>query len=92
MNSSKTGETEKLIGLIILHMKIVNWFIYTFRSTGKSAQLIAFFLHDQRPQEWNQWAEVVWKDYRIPRYIGICRTPGLAAILSMQSGRCLFMK
>ena len=36
----------------------------------RAHQLIAFFLHDQRPQEWNQWAEVVWKDYRIPRYIG----------------------
>ncbi len=32
--------------------------------------LIDFFLKDQRPQGWNHWAEVVWKDYRIPRYIG----------------------
>ena len=36
----------------------------------RAHELIAFFLHDQRPQGWNQWAEVVWKDYRIPRYIG----------------------
>jgi hypothetical protein len=33
-------------------------------------ELIEFFLNDQRPQGWNQWAEVVWKYYRIPRYIG----------------------
>ncbi|MCX6281352.1 MAG: discoidin domain-containing protein [Bacteroidetes bacterium] len=36
----------------------------------RAHDLIAFFLHDQRPQGWNHWAEVVWKDYRIPRYIG----------------------
>jgi len=33
-------------------------------------ELIEFFLNDQRPQGWNQWAEVVWKDYRMPDYIG----------------------
>jgi len=27
-------------------------------------------LKDQRPQGWYHWAEVVWKDYRTPRYIG----------------------
>ena len=32
--------------------------------------LIEFFLNDQRPQGWNHWAEIVWKDYRIPRFIG----------------------
>jgi hypothetical protein len=37
---------------------------------GRAHELIEFFLHDQRPQGWNDWAEVVWKDYRVPRYIG----------------------
>ncbi|MGA1977851.1 MAG: hypothetical protein ABSG89_08365 [Bacteroidales bacterium] len=36
----------------------------------KAHELISYFLHDQRPQGWNQWAEVVWKDYRAPGYIG----------------------
>ncbi len=36
----------------------------------KAHELIKFFLHDQRPQGWNHWAEVVWKDYRYPGYIG----------------------
>jgi len=36
----------------------------------KAHELISYFLNDQRPQGWNHWAEVVWKDYRIPRYIG----------------------
>jgi len=36
----------------------------------RAHELIEFFLHDQRPQGWNHWAEVVWKDYRFPGYIG----------------------
>jgi len=36
----------------------------------RAHELIEFFLNDQRPQGWNQWAEVVWKDYRFPGYIG----------------------
>lgn len=36
----------------------------------RAHELIDFFLNDQRPRGWNHWAEVVWKDYRIPRYIG----------------------
>jgi hypothetical protein len=33
-------------------------------------QLLDFFLRDQRPQGWNQWAEVVWRDPKTPRMIG----------------------
>ncbi|MBI9066697.1 MAG: discoidin domain-containing protein [Salinivirgaceae bacterium] len=36
----------------------------------RAHELIEFFLNDQRPQGWNHWAEVVWKDYRTPKYIG----------------------
>ncbi|MHC1707842.1 MAG: discoidin domain-containing protein [Bacteroidales bacterium] len=36
----------------------------------RAHELIEFFLDDQRPQGWHHWAEVVWKDYRLPRYIG----------------------
>jgi hypothetical protein len=36
----------------------------------RAHELIEFFLHDQRPQGWNHWAEVVWKNYRYPGYIG----------------------
>ncbi|MCB2219557.1 MAG: discoidin domain-containing protein [Bacteroidetes bacterium] len=36
----------------------------------RAHELINFFLNDQRPQGWHHWAEVVWKDYRIPRFIG----------------------
>lgn len=36
----------------------------------RAHELIEFFLNDQRPNEWNDWAEVVWKDYRAAKYIG----------------------
>lgn len=36
----------------------------------RAHELIEFFLNDQRPQGWHHWAEVVWSDYRIPRFIG----------------------
>jgi hypothetical protein len=36
----------------------------------RAHELIQFFLDDQRPRGWNHWAEVVWKDYRTPKYIG----------------------
>ena len=36
----------------------------------RAHELIDFFLSDQRPQGWNHWAEVVWKDERHPGYIG----------------------
>lgn len=36
----------------------------------RAHDLIEYFLNDQRPQGWYHWAEVVWKDYRTPKYIG----------------------
>ncbi|MEE4176610.1 MAG: discoidin domain-containing protein [Bacteroides sp.] len=36
----------------------------------RAHELIDFFIGDQRPHGWHHWAEVVWKDYRIPRFIG----------------------
>ena len=36
----------------------------------RAHELIKFFLNDQKPQSWNEWAEVVWKKERNPGYIG----------------------
>jgi hypothetical protein len=33
-------------------------------------QLLTFFLADRRPPAWNQWAEVVGRDPRQPRFVG----------------------
>ncbi|MBX6364014.1 MAG: discoidin domain-containing protein [Gemmatimonadetes bacterium] len=36
----------------------------------KAHELLDFFLRDRRPPQWNQWAEVVWKDPDTPKFIG----------------------
>lgn len=36
----------------------------------KAAQVLAFFLNDQRPVQWNQWPEITWKDPTLPTGIG----------------------
>jgi len=36
----------------------------------RATQLLNFFLADRRPIGWNQWAEVVGRDARQPRFVG----------------------
>ena len=57
----------------------VNYTPYEVRTIGsfillnqpqRAFELIDFFLKDQRPKEWNHWAEVVWKDERFAGFIG----------------------
>ncbi len=33
-------------------------------------EMLDFFFQGQRPQGWNHWAEIVWKDPRAPHFIG----------------------
>jgi hypothetical protein len=37
---------------------------------AEAHELLAFFMKDRRPAAWNQWAEVVGRDPRAPRFIG----------------------
>jgi hypothetical protein len=37
---------------------------------ARAQDLLKFFFADQRPQGWNQWAEVVGRDARKPRFVG----------------------
>jgi len=60
----------------------VSWDAYTpyeWRNVGAFARLgwrdripalLDFFMKDRRPAGWNQWAEVVGRDTRAPRFIG----------------------
>jgi len=57
----------------------VNYTPYEIRLIGsfilldqpeRAHELIEFFLKDQLPPGWHQWAEVVWKDHRTPQFIG----------------------
>jgi hypothetical protein len=52
---------------------------YELRSVGafvrlgwreRAMRLLSFFLTDRRPPGWNQWAEVVGRDPRKPRFVG----------------------
>jgi len=36
----------------------------------RAQQLLTYFLADRRPAAWNQWAEVVGRDPRQPRFVG----------------------
>lgn len=37
---------------------------------ARAHELLSFFLEGLRPEAWNQWAEVVWRDPNMPRFIG----------------------
>jgi hypothetical protein len=49
--------------------RLIGSFIY-LDQPERAHELIKFFLNDQRPQGWNHWAEVVWKNERHPGFIG----------------------
>jgi hypothetical protein len=36
----------------------------------RGLELIEFFMGDRRPARWNQWAEVVGREPRLPRFVG----------------------
>ncbi|HET6230290.1 MAG TPA: discoidin domain-containing protein [Longimicrobiaceae bacterium] len=36
----------------------------------RALEVADFFLRDRRPAGWNEWAEVVWRDPRAPKFIG----------------------
>ena len=37
---------------------------------AEAHEVLAFFMKDRRPAAWNQWAEVVGRDPRAPRFLG----------------------
>lgn len=40
------------------------------RWRDRAHELLAYYLHDQRPAGWNGWPEVVHRDYRAPKFLG----------------------
>lgn len=50
-------------------LRTVGAFIY-LNQPERAHALLDFFFRDQRPQGWNHWAEVVWKDPKTARFIG----------------------
>ncbi|HEV8239815.1 MAG TPA: discoidin domain-containing protein [Thermoanaerobaculia bacterium] len=37
---------------------------------ARAHELLAYYLRDQRPPEWNAWPEAVHRDYRAPKFLG----------------------
>jgi hypothetical protein len=50
-------------------IRIAGAFIY-LNEINRTYNLLNFFFNDQRPEGWNEWAEVVWKDKNTPKFIG----------------------
>jgi hypothetical protein len=50
-------------------VRLVGTFMYLGRPE-RAHELLKFFFRDQSPPAWNQWAEVVWRDPAVPRFIG----------------------
>ena len=50
-------------------VRIISTFLL-LDEVDRAHELAEFFINYQRPAAWNQWAEVVWKDYRFPGFIG----------------------
>ncbi|MDZ7402350.1 MAG: coagulation factor 5/8 type domain-containing protein, partial [candidate division KSB1 bacterium] len=50
-------------------LRTISTFVH-LNQKERAHEMLKFFFNDQRPQGWNHWAEVVWKDPRTPRFIG----------------------
>ncbi|HEX9972858.1 MAG TPA: hypothetical protein VGD14_12365 [bacterium] len=50
-------------------LRTVGTFIH-LNQKQRAHEMLKFFFNDQRPQGWNHWAEVVWKDPKTPKFIG----------------------
>jgi hypothetical protein len=50
-------------------LRTVGTFIY-LNQKERAYEMLNFFFNDQRPQGWNNWVEVVWKNPKTPKFIG----------------------
>ncbi len=50
-------------------IRVAETFVY-LNQIDRTFDLLKFFFNDQRPEGWNHWAEVVWKDKDNPKFIG----------------------
>jgi F5/8 type C domain len=50
-------------------------------------ELLRFFLSDRRPQPWNQWPEIAWRDRKTPAHVGDLPHTWIAAeyVLALRS-------
>lgn len=49
--------------------RIIGSWLYLGRA-DRAHEMLDFFFHDQRPQGWNSWGEIVWRDPKTTRFVG----------------------
>lgn len=50
-------------------IRIIGAFVRLGRRDA-ALELLRFFLTDRRPQTWNQWPEIAWRDRKAPAHVG----------------------
>jgi hypothetical protein len=50
-------------------IRIIGAFVRLGRRDA-ALELLRFFLSDRRPQPWNQWPEIAWRDRKAPAHVG----------------------
>jgi hypothetical protein len=50
-------------------IRIIGAFVRLGRRDA-ALELLRFFLSDRRPQAWNQWPEIAWRDHKTPAHVG----------------------
>ncbi|MDX2118526.1 MAG: coagulation factor 5/8 type domain-containing protein [Planctomycetota bacterium] len=49
--------------------RIIGSWLYLGRP-DRAHEMLDFYFRDQRPQGWNSWGEIVWRDPKTPRFVG----------------------
>jgi hypothetical protein len=49
--------------------RIIGSWLYLGRP-DRAHEMLDFYFHDQRPQGWNSWGEIVWRDPKTTRFVG----------------------
>jgi len=60
---------DKWINYTPYEIRVAGAFIY-LNEIKRTYNLLNFFFKGQRPEGWNEWAEVVWKDKNAPKFMG----------------------
>lgn len=67
--NKRLNPNDKWVNYTPYEIRVAGAFIY-LNEVDRAYKLLSFFFKDQRPEGWNHWAEVVWKDKNAPKFIG----------------------
>ncbi len=67
--NKRLNPNDNWINYTPYEIRVAGTFIF-LHQIDRTYKLLNFFFKDQRPEGWNEWAEVVWKDKNAPKFIG----------------------